>query len=349
MRTQDGVGRTAVSSSPTLSQGDIEGLFADLVEHFNAAVDTAELVTRLLQRAVLETRSDRGVISWIEGDEMVVAGCHDPFGEPVATGSRWPLAGEQVSTLALAAGRPEAGTLEEATQGLAGLSQELSDTYSKLHHILVAPVSAGGEHIAILCVSRRRAEQYSTRDTEVLDTIARTAAHPLRAAHLGDLLAAATAELEERRQGMESVERVKTDVLRLASHELRSPLTVLHGYLSLIRGGFFGDLQGPLDDVMRILERRTAEMNDLVNDMLVAARVEDSADRAEAATVDVRSLVREAAELGGAARLDAAPPAHRSPRTAVVDARGSRAHGAGAAQHHRQRREVLAGRWRGEL
>jgi signal transduction histidine kinase len=129
----------------------------------------------------------------------------------------------------------------------------------------------------------------------VLSVIARTAAQALRAARLDQLLEAARAELAERVAGLESVERVKTDVLRLASHELRSPLTVLHGYLSLIRGGFFGDISGPLDEVMKILERRTAEMNGLVNDMLVAARVEDGATAAEAETIDLRALVREAA------------------------------------------------------
>lgn len=93
-----------------------------------------------------------------------------------------------------------------------------------------------------------------------------------------------------------AVERIKTDILRLASHELRTPLTVLNGYLSLLRAGFFGSLSESVDRVMQILERRTAEMNALVNDMLVAARVADPQAPTEAETLDLRILVRDAAD-----------------------------------------------------
>jgi signal transduction histidine kinase len=296
MDIQDGVGRQTRIHARAFARPGPESLIPELVECFNSAPDGASLVARLLRRAVAETRSDRGVISWIDGDEMIVAGCHDPIGEPVEKGSRWPLASEQVSAVALAAGRPEAGALDESTASLAGLSAALRETYSGLHHMMVAPISAGGEYTALLCVSRRRLEEFTGDDKEVLDVIARTAAQPLRAARLDDLLDAARAELIERLADKESVERVKTDVLRLASHELRSPLTVLHGYLSLIRGGFFGDIPGPLDEIMKILERRTGEMNGLVNDMLVAARVEDGPVPVEAETVDLRELIREAAD-----------------------------------------------------
>lgn len=296
MDIQDGVGRRIEPGTSAWALPASQMLVADLVEEFNSAPDSETLVARVLHRAVLETRSDRAVISWIDGDEMIVAGCLDPFGEPVVTGSRWPLAGEQVSVLALSGGRAEAGTLDHSAPGLAQASPALLDTYAGLKQLLVAPVSAAGEHTAILCVSRRRAEEFATEDRDALDAIARSAAQPIRAARLDDLLGATLARLAERLAGEESVERVKTDVLRLASHELRSPLTVLHGYLSLIRGGFFGELPGPLDDVMKILERRTGEMNALVNDMLLAARMEDGPSPATAETVDLRSLVREAAD-----------------------------------------------------
>jgi signal transduction histidine kinase len=296
MEMQDGVGGRTALGPRSFARARAATLIPELIGDLNAAPDSEAMVRTLLQRAVAETRADRGVISWIEGDEMIVAGCHDPFGELVMTGSHWPLASEQVTTVALTAGRPEAGVLDETSAGTLGISSALRATYAGLKHLLVAPVSVAGEHLAILCVSRRRAEEFTAADSEILEAIAQTAAQPLRAARLDDLLAAARTELAERAIGMESVERIKTDVLRLASHELRSPLTVLHGYLSLIRGGFFGDLGGPLDDVMKILERRTDEMNGLVNDMLVAARVEDSPVEAEADIVDLRSLVRAAAD-----------------------------------------------------
>ncbi|MGH7722890.1 MAG: sensor histidine kinase [Candidatus Dormibacteria bacterium] len=289
---QDDVGPLAAPEHRSLGPAQA-GLVGDLVDEFNAASDSDDLVRAVIGRAVLETRSDRGVLSWIDGDEMVVAGCHDPVGEVVPIGSRWPLAGEQVGAVALAAGRQEAGS--ERHLDIAGISPALRRSYTGLKYLLVVPVSVAGEDIAVLSVSRRRPQDFTVADSEILEVVARSAAHPLRAVRLREMLVSTLAELAAREAGSESVERVKTDVLRLASHELRSPLTILHGYLSLVHDGFYGEIPEPLYGVMKILERRTAEMNALVNDMLVAARVDAAPDQDEAETVDVRDLVREAA------------------------------------------------------
>jgi signal transduction histidine kinase len=288
------VGERTAPERRTGSDPASAALVAEMVDEFNSASDSEALVGMVLHRAVLETRSDRGVLSWIDGNEMIVAGCHDPFGELVPIGSRWPLAGEQVSAMARAAGRPEAGSYGDID--IDRLSPALHETYTGLKYLLVVPVAVAGEEIAILCVSRRRSEEFTAEDSEILDAIARACAHPLRAARLGDMLGAALTQLAERLADAESVERVKTDILRLASHELRTPLTVLHGYLSLVRDGFYGEIPDPLGAVIKILERRTAEMNGLVNDMLVAARVEDAPAGAEPETVDLRALLREAAD-----------------------------------------------------
>jgi signal transduction histidine kinase len=288
---------------PRLLRGSAnETLAAELVEEFNTASDTEAAVRLVLHRAVMETRSDRGVISWIEGSEMVVAGCFDPVGELVPVGSRWPLAGEQVSAVALAEGRPEAGSY--SSLGVDVPDPALRDMHSRLTHLLVVPVAVAGEDVAILCVSRRRAEEFTAEDGEVLDLIASAGANALRSAHLSDLLGAALLEVAAGRADAASVERIKTDILRLASHELRTPLTVLNGYLSLLRAGFFGSLSESIDRVMQILERRTAEMNALVNDMLVAARVEDPQAPTEAETLDLRILVRDAADSVAARASD---------------------------------------------
>jgi signal transduction histidine kinase len=294
MEIQDDVGQRAGLGRRPLGDPAIETLVVDLVEDFNSAAEWEALVRLVLNRAVRETRSDRGVISWIDGNEMIVAGCHDPFGELVEVGSRWPLASDEVSVVALAAGRPEAGAFDSID--IDGISPGLRATYSGLRHLLVVPVSVAGEDIAIVCVSRRRSEEFTAADSEILDAIARAGAQPLRAARLDDMLGAALAELSEQLASAESVERIKTDILRLASHELRTPLTVLHGYLSLVRAGHFGDIPEPLDRIMKILERRTEEMNELVNDMLVAARIEDGPSDSEEENIDLRSVVRDAVD-----------------------------------------------------
>lgn len=271
-----------------------------LNDAFTSVDDSSELLREVVRRAVVETRSDRGVLCWIEGDEMVVACCYDTFGEHVPVDSRWPLAAEQVTRLALAAGRVEAGSYQDMT--LAGVSEPLAETYRGLHSLLVTPIRAAGQDIALLWVSRRRSEPYSEEERGLLEAVARSGARPLRSMRLEVQLHHALAELSELSERTDSVERVKTDVLRLASHELRTPLTVLNGYLSLVEAGFYGDIPEPLAEVVAILRRRTAEMNSLVNDMLVASRVEDVPPVDEGEPVDL-------GEVLGAAVRDVAPRA----------------------------------------
>lgn len=274
------------------AQSADDGLGLRLIDSFAAVSDPAELVCEVVARAVLETRSDRGVLSWVDGDEMIVAGCHDPFGEPVPVGSRWPLQPDQLVAVALAGGRVETGSYQDVP--LTGLSPALAETYRGLHNLLIAPLRVAGQAIAVLCVSRRRVEAYTAAESTALETVARAAAPGLQGVRLGLQLHDALTELSQLAQRTASVERVKTDVLRLASHELRTPLTVLNGYLSLVQGGFFGEIPEPLVGVMSILQRRTAEMNSLVNDMLVAARVEDVPEVVDGEVVDLGEVLRRA-------------------------------------------------------
>jgi signal transduction histidine kinase len=286
------VGWQAAAFTRTLRVPGTRPLDLELIDDFNSVSDPGELVRQVLLRAIEKTRSDRGIISWIVGDEMIVADCYDPFGAIVPAGSHWPLAGEQVTALALAGGGAEAGSYRDVA--LDGLSPGLADTFGGLRQLLVAPARVGKEDVAVLCVSRRRNEAYSPADGRVLEAVAAAGAQPLRAARLEERLNEALAELSDLAARAQAVEVIKTDVLRLASHELRSPLTVLNGYLSLVEGGFYGEIPEPLAGVMRILQRRTADMNSLVNDMLVAARVEDGPAEVEREVTDLREVLRAA-------------------------------------------------------
>lgn len=293
MEIQAEMGWRGVALAGALGEGTDDAVVREMMADFNGVSDPGEVVRHVLLRAVLETRSDRGLISWIEGDEMIVACSHDPAAEIVPAGSHWPLAGEQVIELALAAGSAAAGSYRDIK--LDRMPPAIAGTLRGLRHLLVAPVRVAGEDLAILCVSRRRAEEYGDAERGALEMVAALGGQPLRAARLEERLNAALAQLSDLATRAQTVELIKTDVLRLASHELRSPLTVLNGYLSLVNGGFFGEIPEPLVKIMEILQRRTAEMNSLVNDMLVAARVEDGPANPGDEVADLREVLRAAA------------------------------------------------------
>jgi signal transduction histidine kinase len=103
----------------------------------------------------------------------------------------------------------------------------------------------------------------------------------------------------EREHGerMATLERVKSQFLNVASHELRGPLGVVAGYVSMVRDGSFGELTSvDMRRVAPVLEQKVAEMNTLVNEMLSTARLEESRLTLQLARVDLGELMQRAVD-----------------------------------------------------
>jgi signal transduction histidine kinase len=113
---------------------------------------------------------------------------------------------------------------------------------------------------------------------------------------------AAVAELREReaanlRQQIEQsmeLEQLKTDFLKLASHELRGPLGVVRGYISMMEDGTLGPVGEHVGPLLPLLRAKLDEMNRLINEMLETARLDDSALQLQVARLDLRDVVHEA-------------------------------------------------------
>jgi signal transduction histidine kinase len=82
--------------------------------------------------------------------------------------------------------------------------------------------------------------------------------------------------LQQHAARMAELEQLKSQFLRLASHELRTPLTIVRGYLSMFQEGVFGDLSPEAVKILPTIAARVAQMNLLIDQMLNAARLEDS-------------------------------------------------------------------------
>jgi two-component system phosphate regulon sensor histidine kinase PhoR len=84
------------------------------------------------------------------------------------------------------------------------------------------------------------------------------------------------------------LESMRRDFVANASHELRSPLTVITGYLETLDqdGALDEALSGPLAEMRRQAER----MNGIVRDLLELSRLDADADEAIGAPVDIGAL-----------------------------------------------------------
>jgi len=110
------------------------------------------------------------------------------------------------------------------------------------------------------------------------------------------------------RQRLLDLERSKSAFLNLVAHELRSPLTVLRGYLSMFREAKPERRRELEERSLPALEAKTIEMIRLVDQMVEVARLEEGSLRLRADRVDLSTVGEQAV---GLARALEEPPGHR--------------------------------------
>ena len=71
------------------------------------------------------------------------------------------------------------------------------------------------------------------------------------------------------------LEKAKSEFLSVASHELRGPMTVIKGYLTMLDSGPLGDLSPQMRSVLPLLIAKSDEVTWMLEQMVEAARLEE--------------------------------------------------------------------------
>ena len=147
--------------------------------------------------------------------------------------------------------------------------------------------AAGPLGILMACNSRTG---FSEEDEWIMRLAARASAlvwQGYEAEHRAEALQAAEVKrLEAHALRMAELDHQKSEFLQLASHELRAPITLVSGYLSMLEDGSLGELSDTAARVVPLMTSRMRQMSQLVERMLVASRMEVS--RRDATDVDLR-------------------------------------------------------------
>src|ERR1700682_3576823 len=72
-----------------------------------------------------------------------------------------------------------------------------------------------------------------------------------------------------------ALEQAKSDFLNIASHELRGPMTIIKGYLTMFEAGSLGELSTKANSVLPLLISKSDEINWMLEQMLEASRLEE--------------------------------------------------------------------------
>ncbi|HYM51419.1 MAG TPA: ATP-binding protein [Candidatus Limnocylindrales bacterium] len=193
---------------------------------------------------------------------------------------------------------------DTAFRGVVG-TQPDSSAYRKvllamqIRDAIIVPWTAGDERLGLLGVyDSTRPGGFVEEDLWVLRTAALAAGLIWQHRRAQDQLArqkeSEAAHLRAVAERMAALEQAKSRFLNLASHELRGPVAVLRGYLSMLEDGSLGDLTPELHEVLPTLSAKAAQMSMLVGQMIDAARLEENRLELRLDETDLREVVQKA-------------------------------------------------------
>jgi signal transduction histidine kinase len=114
------------------------------------------------------------------------------------------------------------------------------------------------------------------------------------------------------RHEMQELERAQNDFVSKVSHELRSPLTAVLGYVELLIDGAPGPQNDEQRHMLCVVERNSQQLLVLIEDLLTMTRIDAGGEHLEIAAVDL-------CELLGHVRETTAPAMEKADLHLVVD------------------------------
>lgn len=132
---------------------------------------------------------------------------------------------------------------------------------------MIAPVRHGAGSVGVLIVTGRTgvAKHFSSTELELLDTIANHASLTLERARVIEQL---KTEIESKQELIRS----KDQLIAAVSHELRTPLTGVLGFAEMLRDHRDDFTRDDSDAMLRSIAEEAADLTNLVEDLLTAAR-----------------------------------------------------------------------------
>lgn len=103
-------------------------------------------------------------------------------------------------------------------------------------------------------------------------------------------------DLEKANARLRELDQLKSEFLSFASHQIRSPLTAINGYSSMILQGDFGEIPEKIRGAIQTMDESSKGLVKIVNDFLDISRIEQGRMKYDMADFDVKELAQEVVE-----------------------------------------------------
>jgi len=155
-----------------------------------------------------------------------------------------------------------------------------------------------------LLSSKKSGDMFTNEDIKTLEGIANQAAIAIENAQLYEKMKdfsktlqkevnRQTKKLREANARLKQLDRAKSEFVSLASHQLRTPLTAVKGYISMIMEGFWGKVNKKQKEILRNVYLSNERLIKLVEDLLTVSRIESGRLKFEFKPLSIDKITEE--------------------------------------------------------
>ncbi len=164
--------------------------------------------------------------------------------------------------------------------------QGLKDNMTRIEAALCMPLFFKDEITGMVILGEKiSGDPYSGQDIELLNNLSYQFSASLENAKLYSEVQQfsktlkrkveyQTRELKQINEELKKSNRGKSEFINMASHQLRTPLTSLKGYISMLRDGYYGSFSEEAKEKLDILFNSTERLIGLVNNLLNISRID---------------------------------------------------------------------------
>lgn len=95
---------------------------------------------------------------------------------------------------------------------------------------------------------------------------------------------------------MKEVDAMKDEFISIASHELRTPITAMRGYVSMVLDGSFGEISEKARGGLGNIQKSAKRLGDLVEDLLNVSRIEQGRILLDMKSANPKNVIAEVVE-----------------------------------------------------
>jgi signal transduction histidine kinase len=200
------------------------------------------------------------------------------------------------------------------SRGSSSIVRSLLDKDKEEHHMarlmqshkteIIVPLLLSNQRIGYLCLGDKKISKFNSRDVVILESAAdeltiaiqnALAVEEIREFNetLKQRITNATRELRTSNSMLRHLDKAKDEFVGMASHQLRTPLTSIKGYISMVLEGDAGKISDMQKQLLNEAFISSERMVHLINDFLNVSRIQTGKFIIDRSPVDLSKVVEQ--------------------------------------------------------